>query len=230
MVFADADFKNLLYQLLFNWADYVEYLHRNRWRDITKGMGTDRKIHFRKKLDKFLWRVHNNIGSHMEAGAYAEVNVLLAMLGDYMSNCPTRVMSSQVVDVCMESLLKMKHLVFTRGKFTTLRLNDFRMMHNMLVIFDEVASQNMHLPLNDLLLALFVERDDTLSHIKDYMHVVLFGSILENEIGKDATSKVTITDYRVRAIRHFEVCVGILHGFVFYCYYYFKYYCFIFDN
>lgn len=126
-----------------------------------------------------------------------------------MSNCPTRVMSSQVVDVCMETLLKMKHLVFTRGKFTTLRLNDFRMMHNMLVVFDEVASQNMHLPLNDLLLALFVERDDTLSHIKDYVSVVLFGTTLESEIGQDATSKVTITDYRVRAIRHFEVCVGI---------------------
>ena len=172
-------------------------------------MSTDRKIHFRKKLDKFLWRVHNNIGAHMEAGAYTEVNVLLAMLGDYMSSCPTRVMSSQVVDVCMETLLKMKHLVFTRGKFTTLRLNDFRMMHNMLVVFDEVASQNMHLPLNDLLLALFVERDDTLSHIKDYVSVVLFGTTLESEIGQDATSKVTITDYRVRAIRHFEVCVGI---------------------
>lgn len=115
----------------------------------------------------------------------------------------------------MESLLKMKHLVFTRGKFTTLRLNDFRLMHNLLVVFDEVASQNMHLPLNELLLALFVERDDTLSHIKDYVSVVLFGTTLENEIGKDANSKVTITDYRVRAIRHFDVCIGISFVFAF---------------
>jgi hypothetical protein len=118
----------------------------------------------------------------------------------------------------METLLKMKHLVFTRGKFTeftrgkftTLRLNDFRMMHNMLAIFDELASQNTHVPLNDFLLTVFVERDDTLSHTKDYVSVVLFGTTLESEIGKDATCKVTITDYRVRAISHFEVCVGIL--------------------
>lgn len=96
MVLADSEYKGLLYQLLSNWADHVEFVHRNRWREITKGMSTDRKIHFRKKLDKFLWRVHNNLTSEMEAASYTEASVHLAMLGDYMSNCPTRVMSSQV--------------------------------------------------------------------------------------------------------------------------------------
>lgn len=93
---ADGDYKKLLYNLLGNWADYVEYLHRNRWREITKGMPMERKIQFRKKLDKFLWRVHNNMSGHIETASYNEVNVLLAMLGDYMTNCATRVMSSQV--------------------------------------------------------------------------------------------------------------------------------------
>ncbi len=207
---ADTEFKNLLFNLLANWAGYVEYIHRTRWRETTKGMSYERKVNFRRKLDKFIWRVHNNIAAQMDNGSYTAVNVLLAMLGDYMVSCPTRVMSSQVVDVCMESLLKMKHMVFTRGKFTHLRLHDYRLMHNLLVVFDEVAMQNLHMPLNDLLIALFVERDDTLAHIRDYMLAVLFGSTLEPEISKDSDGKVSLTDYRVRAIRHFEVCIGIL--------------------
>lgn len=109
---ADDEYKLLIYNILANWADYVEYLHRHRWREITKGMSVDRKESFRKKLDKFLWRIHNNLFSHLENEDYADSNILLSILGEYMQNCPTRVMSSQVVDVCMETLLKIKVCAF----------------------------------------------------------------------------------------------------------------------
>lgn len=117
----------------------------------------------------------------------------------------------QVVDIALDSLLRLKHLISTRGKFATLRLNEFRLMHNLLVVFDEIATQNSHMPINDLLLSLFVERDDTLTHTKDYMSAVLFGSLLEKELAKDP-GKGNISDFQIRIIRHFEICVGIFNN------------------
>jgi hypothetical protein len=37
-----------------------------------------------------------------------ELNIQLALLAAYMHNCPTQAMAAQVVEVCMESLLRIK--------------------------------------------------------------------------------------------------------------------------
>lgn len=209
----------------------MEYQQRNKWREMTRGMGQDRRGIFRKQLDPFLWRVQRNLNSVLESATYSEVTIHLQMLGEYLTNCPTRILPAmvplspppppplifiaynfrQVVDIALDSLLRLKHLISTRGKFATLRLNEFRLMHNLLVVFDEIATQNSHMPINDLLLSLFVERDDTLTHTKDYMSAVLFGSLLEKELAKDP-GKGNISDFQIRIIRHFEICVGIFNN------------------
>lgn len=86
-------------------------------------------------------------------------------------------------------------------------------MHNLLVVFDSIAAQNMqhHHPLNDLLLAIFVEREDTFTHTKQFAAQVLFGHNIESELLRDpASGRVTLTDFRVRVIKHFEVCVDMI--------------------
>lgn len=190
--------------MLFNWADYVEYSYRIKCQEIFKNKGAVGDIACQTKLDKFIWRLHNHMESHLEGGSFDEVNVLIAMLGDYMNSCPTRVMSFQVVNICMESLLVLKTIVFSHN---TQNPSELRMVHNMLVVFDEIAAQNVEFSLNNFLLDLFMH-DDNLLYIRNYTHLLLFG-ILGNEKGTDGNKKMTITDFRARAIRHFEVCVGI---------------------
>ena len=36
------------------------------------------------------------------------MELYLSVLSEYMVNCPTRVMSSQVIEVCLETLLRLK--------------------------------------------------------------------------------------------------------------------------
>ena len=56
MMSMDTDFRNLIYEVLFNFAQRVEYVHRIGWRDATAHMALGRAKAYRKKLDKFLWR------------------------------------------------------------------------------------------------------------------------------------------------------------------------------
>jgi len=44
------------------------------------------------------------------------MELYLCILSEYMANCPTRVMASQVLEVCLETLLRLKVLNCTREK------------------------------------------------------------------------------------------------------------------
>jgi hypothetical protein len=39
---------------------------------------------------------------------FHNMELYLSVLSEYMVNCPTRVMSSQVIEVCLETLLRLK--------------------------------------------------------------------------------------------------------------------------
>lgn len=77
---------------------------------------------YRRKLDLFLWRVHQRLLPLAGSAHLDRVDLMLNILQEYfpirisfihhvdsyMRSCPTRVMSHQVVDVCMETLLRVK--------------------------------------------------------------------------------------------------------------------------
>lgn len=51
------------------------------------------------------------------------MELYLSVLSEYMSNCPTRVMASQVLEVCFETLLRLKVRAFVPARTTDRRLN-----------------------------------------------------------------------------------------------------------
>lgn len=105
----DDEFHEIVFKILVNYAHYTEYFYRYEWEDTTCEFSPERKRNFRNKLDKFLWRIHNRISSLLELQTIApDLNVQLALLSAYMKHCPSQVMASQVVEVMMELLLKIK--------------------------------------------------------------------------------------------------------------------------
>eukprot|EP01132_Coremiostelium_polycephalum_P007428 gene7428-9130_t len=209
---SDKEYLKLLYQLAGNWADYVEYIHRIRWNDVTKEMTPERKVTFRKKLDLLLWRINNALMNMLECAHFDDLEYQLRVLAEYTEHCPTRIMSSQVVDVCIETLLKIKHMEF-RGKITSDRLKDIHIIHYLICVFDEIITQNMHQPLNELFLAIFIERDDTFNFIKHYTIQILTNESIEREFAKQYPydeKKTKLNEYRCRVIKHHSICVGML--------------------
>lgn len=78
-------------------------------------------------MDKFLWRVHSAMRTDLHAQRLMTVETYLSMLASYMESCPTlyvvlllllstvrrltlvcRVMASQVIEVCMPTLMEVK--------------------------------------------------------------------------------------------------------------------------
>ncbi|EGG14454.1 putative protein kinase [Cavenderia fasciculata] len=211
MIPYDFDYLNLVFQFAYNWADYVEYIHRIRWNDVTKGMTPERKGAYRKKLDVLLWRFNYNILNIFETNVIDDLEHQLHMLADYMEHCPTRIMPSQVVDVCIEVLLKIKHYWF-KGRISHDRYKDIHVIHYLLCVFDEIITQNMHPPLNDLLLAIFIEREDTFNFIKHYTQLLTSSEWLEKEFERDKTKggSIKLIEYRCRVFKHHSVCVDMI--------------------
>ncbi|KAF2073302.1 hypothetical protein CYY_005379 [Polysphondylium violaceum] len=209
---SEKEHLELFYKLASNWSDYVEYIHRKRWNDVTKGMISERKATFRKKLDLMLWRINSSITIMLDTYVFTDMEFQLCALAKYMENCPSRIISSQVVDVCIESLLKLKHYVF-HGKVTSERVKDIHIIHYLLCVFDEIIIHNMHPPLNELLLAIFIERDDTFNFIRHYTTQVLSSESIEKEFTRcypQDPKKSRLIEIRCRAIRHHTVCIEML--------------------
>eukprot|EP01113_Clastostelium_recurvatum_P023641 TRINITY_DN2818_c0_g1_i4.p1 TRINITY_DN2818_c0_g1~~TRINITY_DN2818_c0_g1_i4.p1 ORF type:complete len:827 (-),score=223.25 TRINITY_DN2818_c0_g1_i4:4-2388(-) len=215
----DPEQRVLMLQILGNWALYVEFCHRTRWHVLTKGMPLESRESYRKKLDRLVWRAHNSMCSSLEGNRFDDVNITLQILADYAETCPSRIMSSQVVDVCMETLLKVKQQVFYRvggggaGGIPMRNMADLRTMNLLLVIFDVIAQNNRHPPLNELLLAIFVERDDTFSIIKQYTIQILRSHSLEAEFTHTYGAnegQALLHQSRVRVVKHYHVCVEMI--------------------
>ena len=80
-------------------------------------------------------------------------------------------MAAQVVEVFMEQLLKIKAHIFLSDDFFdvgNMNIKRIQLVHLVLRIFDEVANQNKFQPLNDLLLTLFMQKNETFDFIKYY--------------------------------------------------------------
>jgi hypothetical protein len=57
----DEHYWGVIYGALSNFAEYVEYCHRFKWSDLTLALTYPEKINFRKKLDRFIWRLHQRL-------------------------------------------------------------------------------------------------------------------------------------------------------------------------
>ncbi len=67
-----------------------------------------RQLNFRRKLDKFVWRLHQRMLPAVESSSLDKLEHQLSVLADYMRECRNSIMASNVVDVCMETLMRIK--------------------------------------------------------------------------------------------------------------------------
>lgn len=121
MMSTDRGFRKAIFDILAHYADYAEYCHRKLWPAFTKDMSLRRKKSMRwgtlrswiteqrQQLDKFLWRLQNRIASLVEQQPLSkDLEIQLKLFAEYLQHCPTRIMSCQVFDVSMETLLQVK--------------------------------------------------------------------------------------------------------------------------
>jgi len=93
-------------------------------------------------------------------------------------------------------------------------INNWRnaiIVHRLLCIFDEIASQNRFLPLNDLLLTIWVAKDDSFEFVKNYAGQVLANREFEKKIFDEfPNGKTVLREWRTQVIRHHMVCIAMI--------------------
>jgi hypothetical protein len=57
----DEHYWGIIYSALSNFSEYVEYCQRIKWPEYTNCLTYTQKIHFRRKLDRFLWRLNQRL-------------------------------------------------------------------------------------------------------------------------------------------------------------------------
>jgi len=156
---ADESLRSLIYPILANLGEQVEidYLH---WDEI-KSSDNNLKGNIRQKMDLMLWRIRTRLISECLLENIKGITVQLQILGDYLHNCRTRVMSTQVADVCLELLLKIKIFLVLGPIPDSKNFERLELCHALLFVFDVIMERNLFAPLNDMLLTTFVSKQET---------------------------------------------------------------------
>lgn len=76
----------------------------------------------------------------------------------------------------------------------------------LLEVFDEIVWLNRQPAIDEFLIAVFLERDETHKYIKHYAGQLLLNSEVENEVvSSSIEGKGYLKKYRVRIIKHYQV-------------------------
>ena len=189
----DVDF-NLIYSVLANYASYTESIHRNKWNNLCSFMDDDRKYSFRRKADKFIWRLYNRLSPSVEAMEITEIETQLKLLADYLINCSTTIVANQVADVCMETLIKIKDFIFMKGHHS-INHEYLIIIHRLMEVFDELILLSNHEPLDSFLTLFLLEKNEIWKFFKYYSCQVLLSKAMEYTIlhtkDKDNNKQVT---------------------------------------
>lgn len=98
-----------------------------------------------------------------------------------------------------------------KGKIIIENVQNARTVHLLLEVLDEIALQNRHNGIDDLLISIFVERDDTHKYFKHYCGQLLLNNEIEREIIKLSNDgKHLLKKYRIRIILHYQACLELL--------------------
>jgi hypothetical protein len=167
----DEPYRQLIFGVLQHAADAAEELYSNDWSQNTSDLSAAQVERYRKKSDLMLWRVFNRILGSMEAKNFDDLELYMRILADYARNCSSRVMPNQIIDVCMETLLQIKAFIIKK-RVDAINWKTIAIVHQLLRIFDEVATRNRFLPLNDLLITMFLQKEETYDFFKNYSGIV----------------------------------------------------------
>lgn len=185
---------------------------------------------FRRKLDLFLWRVHQRLSPLAGSPHHLEridlmLNILqeyvtyctfyhISSVPSYMRSCPTRVMPHQVVDVCMETLLRVKNhaqtsLILITGREKNEKVDKqvpvlMSTIHNLLSVFNEVMLQSKHAGLDEFLVQELLESENTQLFVRTFTTWVLSPDSKDSaSVGSIPYSQLKA--YRLCIVRHYRV-------------------------
>ena len=208
----DKGFRSNIYNILSNFATDVELRHTKSWLALTSGLTVTRKENYRKKMDALLWRVKNRLDALISSNSKKNLGVYLSILHEYISSCSTRVMSANVVDVCLEQMLKIQHIIFSL-KISDDLLEIIPIVHRLLCIYDEIAAINTFAPLDNLLLDIFLTEDSLAFINKDFCYHVIKNPEAQKIILGCESEKGKLLEYRSRLFKHFSVILSFFSSF-----------------
>lgn len=208
-VFAyDPSFRLHIYEVLDNFADLVESRHKDgeccKLPDSTPEM----MMLYRKKLDKLIWRAHNRLAPAVEVKDYADIDVQLKLLAEYVKYCPSNVVSQQLADVCMETLLKIKDHLISMWHSDRRSTQFITTAHYMLQVLDQVIIHNKHGPFNSFLSHLLFDQPEFLRFTKHCIGQALLSKNFEREIAgfpKSSLGQEKLSQTRAGLVNHFTV-------------------------
>jgi len=135
------------------------------------------------------------------------MSVQLQILSEYVRNCPSRVMSLQCSDVCLESLLRVKGWIFKRH---------FPQRAEMDVLFwliqalDNIAENNTFIPLSSYILAVFARRPETWKHAQDHITTLFTDQRFISEFQAQPDGKRYLRTLRIAVLKHFERLIDLI--------------------
>ena len=199
----DKLFKNQLFSVLENFSDEVELFHRKGWKNLNT-LSVSSKENLRKKMDVFIWRLKGRLVSLYSSRSTKDLSLFLSILYEYMAHCPSRVLASNVVDVCLEIILKIQHFAFSR-KVSYNDIDMIPIVHQLFGIYSELISNNNFPPLNKMLLNLLFKVEDTEKYFRLYTSQVIKNSKVQKTILSTENGKKLLKQYRARAVEYYIV-------------------------
>ncbi|KAK3247711.1 hypothetical protein CYMTET_42796 [Cymbomonas tetramitiformis] len=141
-------------------------------------------------------------GKRTEAPALEELEVQLTLLAEYVEGLDTAGVVHRVVEVIGESLVQVKHLLLSFGRFGAWRPATLPLMGALLRLADALTSKSGDGLVGELLLAMLVEGQSGLQWVREYAKHVLFSQSLASEL-----PAATLSALRIGVIRHLRIMV-----------------------
>jgi len=238
--FDDPLFRMRVYRVLDHLANQVEIEHRLRWNRISKDMDIVTKHHYRNKMDLMLFRIHGRLLTACEMDDIGGIRIQLQILGDYIRECRTRVMVVHVVEVCFQTLLRIKVFIM-KSVLDATHVDLCKLYSSLLKVFDALASLNTFAPLNDMLLTVLVQKPESWSFLEAYATKVLQDrdfaeKVLKLDKGNASSTSprlshsssplpprppddifssvflgpLILEDLRLQVVRHFSACCNLI--------------------
>ena len=210
----DQSYVGLLFANLANLAQYTEYRHLSLFPKLTASLSFKKALQMRKKMDLFICRVYNRLGPAFEKRDYAEMEIQLLLLSDYMRDCTTRVMSPQVSDVCMELLLCIQDFALSRGRINTSNVEMLPLVNALLSVFDQLVVGSPHSDYDSFLRFVILENRERWRYYRHYTCQVLFNKSLERSyaqcVASVRDSPTHISQFRRQIVFHFSCCLKLI--------------------
>lgn len=114
-------------------------------------------------------------------------------------------MSIQAATVCLKAITQFKKKYFVAESLKS--PDGIKLIHNILHVFDSIASQCRYGPLSDYIIILFLHYEEQLEVIKEYCLQIFSDEKCKNDFRREPE---LFEDLKVRIFSHFTILVELI--------------------